>query len=286
MLIKASPFSPMEKRQSSSEEEVSADLLAAEEEEKEPEGKNDRKARLVPKKGSQERGRAERRRSRSPSVALPWTEGTAQTGKRRREKEKNTRGRSQASRDRRGSQAPPSPAGPPPPKPGEKSPQKQRAHADTGKGGGKNLKGGPKKQVCKICGSRVAGTSSALDQHQWLSEYCLAWQAYERMTPYQRDQQGSWEKAKKIGQDVKSNRVQLDATSAGRSAQTMTGIVPERAVSVASSHRERPPSLPREVSVPRKGHGRRKDARSSSSSGRAAKKEKRSRHNVVINFHG
>ena len=106
------------------------------------------------------------------------------------------------------------------------------------------------------------------------------------MTPYQRDQQGSWEKAKKIGQDVKSNRVQLDATSAGRSAQTMTGIVPERAVSVASSHRERPPSLPREVSVPRKGHGRRKDARSSSSSGRAAKKEKRSRHNVVINFHG
>ena len=69
MLIKASPFSPMEKRQSSSEEEVSADLLAAEEEEKEPEGKNDRKARLVPKKGSQER--AERRRSTIPSVALP-----------------------------------------------------------------------------------------------------------------------------------------------------------------------------------------------------------------------
>ena len=202
--------------------------------------------------------------------------------KEKKEKEKKHKRRSEASRERRGSQAPPSPPGPPPPKPGEKTPQKKRDHADSGKGGGKNLKGGPKKQMCKICGSRVAGTPSALDQHQWLSEYCLAWQAYERMTPYQKEQTGAWEKAKKIGQDVKSSRVHLDATSAGRPAQMMTRSAPERAVSVASSHRERPPSLPREASVPRKSHG----ARSSSSSDRAAKKEKRSRHNVVINFHG
>ena len=102
------------------------------------------------------------------------------------------------------------------------------------------------------------------------------------MTPYQKEQTGAWEKAKKIGQDVKSSRVHLDATSAGRAAQMVTRSAPERAVSVASFHRERPPSLPREASVPRKSHG----ARSSSSSDRAAKKEKRSRHNVVINFHG
>ena len=90
MLIKASPFSPMEKRQSSSEEEVSADLLAAEEEEKEPEGKNDRKARLVPKKGSQERGRAERRRSRSRRSRSRDRRDRSDR-KEKKEKEKNTR---------------------------------------------------------------------------------------------------------------------------------------------------------------------------------------------------
>lgn len=179
MPSKSSPFSPMEKRQSSSEEEVSADPPGAEEEEKEPEGKQERKARLVPKKGNEEHGHVDRRRSRSRRSRSRDRRGRSDR-KEKKEKERKRKRRSEASRDRRGAQAPPSPRGPPPPKPAVQSPQAKKEHADGGKGAGKNLKGGPKKQMCKLCGSRVAGTASALDQHQWLSEYCLAWQAYTR----------------------------------------------------------------------------------------------------------
>ena len=63
MLLKPSPFSPMDKRESSEEEEVSGDRPDAAEEEPDPEGKKERKARLV----------------------------TAQTGKRRRRKKRSIR---------------------------------------------------------------------------------------------------------------------------------------------------------------------------------------------------
>ena len=245
MLLKPSPFSPMDKRESSEEEEVSGDRPDAAEEEPDPEGKKERKARLVPKKGSQERGRADRRRSRSRRSRSRWPVGTAQTGKRRRRKKRSIRdGLRQVGRgaDRRLRRVL---LGPPPPKPGEKTPQKKREHADSGKGGGKNLKGGPKKQMCKICGSRVAGTPSALDQHQWLSEYCLAWQAYERMTPYQKEQTGAWEKAKKIGQGREeqscapgchvcgTSRTADDPQCAGEGRECR--VVPSRASAVTSA---------------------------------------------------
>ena len=80
----------MDKRESSEEEEVSGDLPDAAEEEPDPEGKKERKARLVPKKGSQERGRADRR-APVPVDRDPVAVGTAQTGKRRRRKKRSIR---------------------------------------------------------------------------------------------------------------------------------------------------------------------------------------------------
>lgn len=172
---------------------------------------------------------------------------------------------------------------------------KQDLQVQGAKGKGKNKKGRSERQTCKICKTQVSGNASALDQHQWLNAYCLAVQAWEKFTPYQKEQAGAWEKARQIGADVKScrDRGETWQVSAGQLSAPARSAVPDRGISVASSFRGPPEVVEQDCHAQgsekkrsekksRKEKGRRRDVSSSSTS---AGRRKSRRHNVTINFH-
>ena len=294
MVVPTSPFSPRMNTsaadQSSEDEEVSVEPSPKREEK----DKKETKKRLSPKHTDRsdeshrdrgrDRDRARRRSRRSSSHEHGKDE------KKHREKTKRERRRTKDATER-GQERPVSPPGKPAGPPQGETTQKGQVPATKGKG--KNKKSQAEKQICKICKSYVCGNASALDQHQWLSAYCLACQAWEKFTPYQKKQPESWNKAKKIGKEVKAQRDQSEWASAGRPEAPARSAVPERGLSVASSWRapvelvpsqdcpDVAPELNRAGKKSRKEKVRRREASSSSSS--AARRKSR-RHNVTINF--
>ncbi|CAL1133506.1 unnamed protein product [Cladocopium goreaui] len=295
MVAAASPFSPImpARQESSPEEDVSADTSPAKEDprKKEREHHKEKKAKLVPKQKSRseadERDRdrtRDRRRRRSHR-----SRSRRSTGKHSPTRRSKAEPAEEPDRGRERPVSPPGkPAGP------SQSEAKQDLQVQGAKGKGKNKKGRSERQTCKICKTQVSGNASALDQHQWLNAYCLAVQAWEKFTPYQKEQAGAWEKARQIGADVKSRRDRGEAwqVSAGQLSAPARSAVPDRGISVASSVRGPPEVLEQDCQAQgsekkrsekksRKDKGRRRDVSSSSTS---AGRRKSRRHNVTINF--
>ena len=90
---------------------------------------------------------------------------------------------------------PPLPPPPPPPVPKE-----------VGKGNKKGMDQG-KKVRCGICNRAVSSkAAAAMDQHQYLNEYCLAVQAWNCFSPKQQEDPAMWEKAKDMAAKLKLSR--------------------------------------------------------------------------------
>ena len=94
----------------------------------------------------------------------------------------------------------PSRPAPPPPPPPPLPP-------DGGKGNKKGPLEAPKKVCCRICKHLVSSKAqAAMDQHQYLNEYCLAVQAWNRFTPEQQKDPDMWMKAKEMAARMKLSR--------------------------------------------------------------------------------
>eukprot|EP00435_Cladocopium_sp_Y103_P029503 s1836_g7.t1 len=98
----------------------------------------------------------------------------------------------------------------PPEPPG--SPPKGDGHDEDwdrhNKGGGKHRKGrGKSDGKCRFCWKRVKGGPSAMSQHEWWSETCLAWQYYKAGYP--------WHQAKRMAASLKRQRMEEGSDSSG-----------------------------------------------------------------------
>ena len=101
---------------------------------------------------------------------------------------------------------PPEPAEPP------KHEQSWQVVSETGgrprsKGKGKDGKDGKKKKwTCKDCGAPTAPYQSAMDQHKWSNERCLAWQRYNKLPQEEKDKENSWATCLEYAQRIRLNR--------------------------------------------------------------------------------
>eukprot|EP00435_Cladocopium_sp_Y103_P036437 s339_g9.t1 len=73
------------------------------------------------------------------------------------------------------------------------SPPKGKSSLKGGKG---KVKGAPKRWKCPLCKARVAAHQAALEQHQWLNEWCIAHQNWEALTYQQQCEPGAWSKCR------------------------------------------------------------------------------------------
>ena len=128
-----------------------------------------------------------------------------------------------------GSDPPPEPADPP------KSSGWQVVHAPGGstrgasKGKGKDAKA--KKWTCKDCGSKTAPYGSAMEQHRWTGEQCLAWQRWNKLSTTEQTQE-EWERCLEYAQRLRlTRRTDVVDASAERGASP--------ALTVASSRKGR-----------------------------------------------
>ena len=79
------------------------------------------------------------------------------------------------------------------------SPPRTKKAEGEGKRGPKGGKGnfkGAKRWKCPLCKTRVAAHQAALEQHQWLNEWCIAHQNWERLTYSQQGEPGAWAKCR------------------------------------------------------------------------------------------
>lgn len=275
-----SPFSPFIRRR-----RIPAMVELSERdrsEDAEDERNAERKAQLLPRhvsnkesdgeasRKSRSRGRSRRSKDRS--------RGRSKDKKEKKNSSKEDKRERDRSRDRRGREAPPEPEGKPPPKTEgrtDKSPSKGN------KGQGK--KGNQKQIKCEICDTKISAHPAAIEQHQWLNEYCLSWQAFNRMTETQRQKKEAWAKAQEVAAKVKASR-QAPSASAPRervSVQWDSHWEGSQARSARSPHWSRPRDPTEE---PRREKKRRKASSSHGSRSRSVTRKKGHRHNVVINF--
>jgi hypothetical protein len=84
------------------------------------------------------------------------------------------------------------------------------------KGKGKDGKDSKqKKWTCKDCGATTAPYQSAMDQHKWSSERCLAWQRYNKLPQTEKDKEESWTECLEYAQRMRlSRRTDVDGTLA------------------------------------------------------------------------
>lgn len=295
-MSRTSPFSPKQVGMPSAAD-ASAEEEASEEDrssDAEDERNGKRKAQLMPARSRSEEGdpdapgKPPSRRSRSRKSRSRRSKDRSRGRSRARKKKKNSskeeKQERDRTRDRRGEDCPNSPRGKPPPKPQEqgRDGSKQSPHKGS-KGQGKTwAKGNQKQTRCEICKTKISAHPAAIDQHQWLNEYCLACQAYNRMTPTQRQKSDSWQKAQEVAKKVKGNRTEPSA-SVARERVPVVDLESESGMrqtrSVAGS-----PEVPRgrdRHGEPRKEKKRRK---ASSSGSRSVSPKRSQRHNVVINF--
>eukprot|EP00435_Cladocopium_sp_Y103_P048190 s391_g14.t1 len=296
----ASPFSPSKNKMASkTDEEESAEEDSEEERSRDEEDvKNEeRRANLVPRKQeSPRRSRhrdedaAEERKSRERSRGRREDKKSRDRSRGRRgEDDRRSRARSRTRRggshdeerrDRRGKERPPEPPGKPPKK--EEGRETQEGHKGRGsKGQGKpGSKSIQKRTTCEICKQKISMHPAAIEQHQWLNEYCLTMQAYNRMTATQKQKKDSATKAQDVAKKVKASRdapsTVARSASAAPSALPSVGVEPKEKMDRASpdaSRRRR-----------RKAEPRKKRCKSSSSGSTSKARKKSQRHNVVINF--
>ena len=81
------------------------------------------------------------------------------------------------------------------------------------KGGKGNFKGA-KRWKCPLCKTRVAAHKAALEQHQWLNEWCIAHQNWEKLTHSQQGEPGAWAKCREKAFYTKCGRTS-EAVEAG-----------------------------------------------------------------------
>ena len=106
---------------------------------------------------------------------------------------------------------------------------------------GKNSQGGKGKQkgskpfwVCAICKGKVGALQAAMEQHQYLNEWCIAHQIWGRMSPQEKADPGpAWKKCREMAYYKKCGRTS-EAVENGMDPPSEEEILEERTQSPAS----------------------------------------------------
>lgn len=99
------------------------------------------------------------------------------------------------------------------------------------KGKGKDGKEGkPKKWYCKDCGASTAPYQSAMDQHRWSNERCLAWQRFNKLPQAEKEKPETWTACEEYAHRIRRGR----QTDGADNSAEVREVSP--AVTVTSSH--------------------------------------------------
>ena len=94
----------------------------------------------------------------------------------------------------------------PPAPPRERGPSSSHGYdvRNTHQGGKGKAKGN--KWRCKICKNKVAPYQSALEQHQYLNEWCIEHQLWDGLAAWEKSEPGSWPKCREKALGIKCGR--------------------------------------------------------------------------------
>ena len=218
--------------------------------------------------------------------------GSEESGRRAEERDSHRR----EHHDRRSVASVPEPANPPKHSSKGQDAVKKNYKGNRGPKGGKG-RGKTEPWVCTYCGQKTAPHNAALEQHQYLNEWCIANQIWSKMSKEEKEQNWSWHEAKQKARCKKYQR-QSEAVEDGwelpeeeeREERGRSAAVSLRSkAEVPASSKKEPQPVPdagelEEEPDKKVKKKKKKDDRESSPSDESDRKGRKKRRHVVINI--
>ena len=202
-----------EQEQSSEHEEIPVEPLRKEVES--PRKERDRKKKHRSKERSRGRDRSRKTRRSAKDREKKKSRDKEKSKDRKEKKREKSRAASEVHGDRGDKQ----PITPPRHKPNSPQPgPAETAHPEPMQAKGKDRGKGKRKVKCSICRQKISVNPASQDQHKWLSEYCLSWQAWYATPKAERDKDpdGCWEQSKQKAAELKATREYVRGRKAAR----------------------------------------------------------------------